>query len=164
MALTMRRYGPNRFRDFRSTAALLLKVSWLVLLPLGMVLSVVLSSPTVEANEPQVDIVDSWVEDGYGFYVAFEATPTNASCSIMGEGLIEFAVDYSSPYGSSEIESVYGLAIWPSHEEYDATVMAQGKANGPQGWCLDSTPCRIQDIRVVKTWCPISEEPIWPRW
>ncbi len=117
-----------------------------------------------QASDPQVDIVDAWVEDGFGFYVAFEASPTNDSCSITGEGLIEFEVAYSAPNNSGGVESVFGLAIWPPNSDNETTVLTQGKANGSSAHCWKSSPCRIKDIIVVKTWCPISEEAIWPPW
>lgn len=114
-----------------------------------------------QASEPQIDIVDSWVEDGFGFHVAFEASPSNDSCSIIGEGFIEFEVAYSAPNNSSGVKSVFGLAIWPPNSENETIVVTQGKANGSQAHCFYSAPCRIKDIMVVKTWCPISEESIW---
>ncbi len=33
-----------------------------------------------QASDPQIDIVETWVEDGNLFHVAFEAQPTNANC------------------------------------------------------------------------------------
>lgn len=117
-----------------------------------------------QASDPQIDIVETWVEDGFGFYVAFEASPTNDSCSITGEGLIEFEVAYSAPNNSGGVESVFGLAIWPPNSDNETTVLTQGKANGSSAHCWKSSPCRIKDVIVVKTWCPISEEEIWPSW
>lgn len=48
------------------------------------------------ANESPIDIVDTWVEDGFMFHEAFEAQPANANCSFCGEGLIEFEVTYDA--------------------------------------------------------------------
>jgi len=134
----------------------------------GIILTILLGfgllMAPAHASDPQIDIVDTWVEDGFGFYVAFEASPTNDSCSITGEGLIEFEVAYSAPNNSGGVESVFGLAIWPPNSDNETTVLTQGKANGSSAHCWKSSPCRIKDIIVVKTWCPISEEAIWPPW
>ena len=160
----MRTYRPNNFRSSPSKVPSVFRFSYLSRIVFLTILSSVLLMASGQASEPRVDIVDFWVEDGFGFYVTFEASPSNESCSIIGEGLIEFEVAYWAPNNSSGVQSVFGLAIWPPTSENETTVAAQGKANGPQGFCFDSTPCHIEDIRVVQTWCPISEEPIWPPW
>lgn len=46
------------------------------------------------ANESPIDILDTWVEDGFLFHVAFEAQPAKVNCSLCGESLIEFEVTY----------------------------------------------------------------------
>ena len=157
-------YRPNYFHTSLSKTPLLFRIPYLSRVAILAFLSSALLIASGQASEPQVDIVDSWVEDGFGFYVAFEASPSNDRCSIFGEGLIEFEVAYSAPNNSGGVESVFGLAIWPPNSENETTVLTQGKANGSQAHCFNSAPCRIKDIIVVKTWCPISEESIWPPW
>lgn len=160
----MNRCQPNNFHSSQTKTLSAFGFSYLSRVVFLTVFSFVFLMAPSQASEPQVEIVDSWVEDGLGFYVAFETSPSNDSCSIIGEGLIEFEVMYSAPNNSSEIQSAFGLAIWPANSENDRTVEIQGKANGSQAHCFDSTPCHIEDIMVVNTWCPISEEPIWPPW
>ena len=104
--------------------------------------------------------MDSWVEAGYEFYVAFKATPSNDSCSTFGEGLIEFEVTYSAPNNSNGVKSTFGVAIWPANSGNETMVETQGKAIGSQADCFASTPCVIEDIMVLNTWCPILEEPL----
>lgn len=115
------------------------------------------------AMEPRIQITDSWVEEGYEFYVAFEASPSNASCAITGEGLIEFEVSYTLAR-SHDRNVAFGLAIWHPSPQEDDTIFTNAKAIGSQGFCTKISPCRIQHISIVKTWCPISEEQIWPPW
>ena len=115
------------------------------------------------AYEPNIQIVDSWVEDGFEFYVAFESTPSNATCAITGEGLIEFEVSYVLSRGS-EPDSAFGVAIWYPSPDEESMVFTEHKAIGSQAHCSRTSPCRIRNIRVVKAWCPYSEEPIWGDW
>ncbi len=115
------------------------------------------------AMEPTIDITNAWVEEGYEFYVTFEATPSNESCAITGEGFIEFEVDYVLAR-SNQVDTAFGLAIWYPSSSNESTIITEAKANGPQGFCTRMSPCRIRNINVVKTWCPISEEQIWPAW
>ena len=155
---------PNKLPSSQTKTPSLFRVSYLSRIVFLTFFSFILLMTSSQASEPRVEIVDSWVEDGFGFYVVFEASPSNDSCSIIGEGLIEFEVVYAAPYNSGGVESVFGLAIWPPNSENETTVLTQGKANGSQALCFNSAPCRIKDIIVVKTWCPISEESIWPPW
>ena len=156
-------YQPNKLPSSQTKTPSLFRVSYLSRIVFLTFFSFILLMTSSQASEPRVEIVDSWVEDGFGFYVVFEASPSNDSCSIIGEGLIEFEVTYWAP-NYSGVQSAFGLAIWPANLENQTTVETQGKANGSQAHCLDSTPCHIKNIMVVKTWCPISEEPIWPPW
>ena len=160
----MNLYQPNNFHTSQTKTPSVFGVAYLSRVVFLTFFSFVLLMTPSQASEPQIEIVDSWVEDGWGFYVAFEASPSNDSCLIIGEGLIEFQVTYWAPNNSSGVQSAFGLAIWPANSENETTVEARGKAHGSQAHCFDSSPCTIEDIMVVKTWCPISEEPIWPPW
>jgi hypothetical protein len=114
-----------------------------------------------QASDPQIDIVDAWVEDGNLFHVALEAQPTNANCSLDGEGIIEFGVEYHSQ-SSSGVESVFGLAGWYPASDADTWIETQGLAYGPIALCTKYTPCRIKKVNIVKTYCPDSYRPLAP--
>ncbi len=116
---------------------------------------------SAQASDPQIDIVDAWVEDGNLFHVAFEAQPTNANCSLDGEGIIEFGVAYHSQ-SSSGVESVFGLAGWYPASDADTWIETQGLAYGPLALCTKYTPCRIKEVNIVKTYCPDSYRPLDP--
>jgi hypothetical protein len=128
----------------------------------GIILTILLGScllmAAAQASEPQIDIVDTWVEDGNLFHVAFEAQPINANCSVDGEGIIEFGVAYHSQ-GSSGIESVFGVAGWYPASDEDTWIETQGLAYGPIALCTKYTPCRIKEVNIVKTYCPDSYRP-----
>lgn len=113
------------------------------------------------AEDVSFSVIDSWVEDGFEFHVGLEAPPSNAMCSIHGEGLIEFEVAYYTP-ASSERESVFGVATWFPDPDLDGTVQTYGAVLGPQALCTKSSPCRIRYVRIVKTWCPPKEGPMYP--
>ncbi|MDH5428265.1 MAG: hypothetical protein OEY57_08855 [Nitrospirota bacterium] len=114
----------------------------------------------VQASTTTVTIIDTWVEDGFLFHVEFEAQPANAGCELTGEGLIEFEVTYN-PQTSSETASVFGVAIWYPNSETKEWINTEGKAMGPQAFCTSSSPCRIQEVNIVKTWCPVSNESLF---
>ena len=113
------------------------------------------------AEESSFSVIDSWVKDGFEFHVGLEAPPSNAMCSIHGEGLIEFEVAYYTP-ASSERESVFGVATWFPASDPDGTVQTYGAVLGPQALCTKSSPCRIRSVKVVNTWCPPMEGPLYP--
>jgi hypothetical protein len=115
----------------------------------------------VQASDPQINIVDAWVEDGNLFHVAFETQPTNANCSLDGEGIIEFGVAYHSQ-SSSGVESVFGLAGWYPASDADTWIETKGLAYGPLAICTKYTPCQIKEVHIVKTYCPDSYRPLDP--
>jgi hypothetical protein len=115
-----------------------------------------------QASNPQIDIVDTWVEDGNLFHVAFEAQPTNANCSLAGEGIIEFGVAYYTQ-SSSGVESVFGVAGWYPASDEDTWIETQGLAYGPIALCNNDTPCRIKKAKIVKVYCPDSYRPLYSR-
>jgi hypothetical protein len=51
-------------------------------LVLFALLGMVFVFSTSHANETQVEVIDSWVEDGFLFHVAFESEPSNANCAL----------------------------------------------------------------------------------
>jgi len=116
--------------------------------------------PLAQANESNIDIVDTWVEDGFLFHVAFEAQPANANCELEGEGLIEFKVAYDAQT-SSGVESVFGVATWYSNSDTENWIETQGKAIGSQAVCTNFSPCRIQEVNIVKAWCPVTNGPLF---
>ena len=111
-------------------------------------------------QSPPITIVDTWVEDGFLFHVAFESQPANVHCELNGEGLIEFEVVYGAQT-SNRVESVFGVAPWSSNSNTDITSKTQGQAIGPQALCTKFTPCRIQNISIVKAWCPVTNDPLF---
>jgi hypothetical protein len=113
-----------------------------------------------QASESTIEIVGTWVEDGYLFHVEFEAEPANANCSLNGEGLIEFEVMYDAQT-SSGVESVFGLATWYPGSDAEVLIETQGRAIGPQALCTTFTPCRIQAVHVVQTHCPVTNGPLF---
>ncbi len=116
--------------------------------------------PSSVAATPSISVMESWVEYGHEFHVGFQATASNASCRLRGEGLIEFEVSYYANSGSS-VESVFGLAIWYPSDQQGDTVSTHGKALGPQGLCTERSPCRLHSIRIVNVWCPPAEGPLY---
>ena len=129
----------------------------------GIILTILLGScllmAPAQASDPQIDIVDTWVEDGNLFHVGFEAQPTNANCSLAGEGIIEFDVAYYAQ-SSSGVESVYGVAGWYPASDEDTWIETQGLAYGPIALCNNDTPCRIKNANIVKVYCPDSYRPL----
>lgn len=131
-----------------------------IILPTLLGLGLLMAS--AQASDPEIDIVDTWVEDGNRFHVSFEAQPTNASCSLAGEGIIEFGVAYYTQ-GSSGVESVFGVAGWYPASDEDTWIETQGLAYGPITLCNNDTPCRIKKANIVKVYCPDSYRPLYSR-
>ena len=115
---------------------------------------------TSSAQESRISVIESWVEDGYEFHVGFDAPPSNAMCSLHGEGVLEFEVQYFTPASNSP-GSVYGVAAWYPGPDEDQTIQTYGKAIGPQALCTKFSPCRIRAVRLVKAWCPPREGPLF---
>ncbi len=113
-----------------------------------------------QANESNIDIVDSWVEDGFLFHVAFEAEPSNAKCALNGEGLIEFEVAYVAQTYSG-YNSAFGVAKWYPASKADNWIETQGQAIGSSALCTTFSPCRIQEVNIVNAWCPITDGPLY---
>lgn len=113
------------------------------------------------AQETPILVLDSWVEDGFEFHVRISAPPSNAICSLQGEGLIEFEVSYYTS-ASSEHESVFGVATWFPASDPIGTVETHSSVIGPQALCTNTSPCRIRSVQVVKTWCPPTNGPLYP--
>ena len=132
------------------------------LIILVMLLGLWLLMASAQASDPHIDIVDTWVEDGNLFHVRFEAQPTNASCSLDGEGIIEFGVAYYTQ-SSSGVESVLGVAGWYPASDANTWIETQGLAYGPIALCNKDTPCRIKKANVVKVYCPDSYRPLYSR-
>jgi len=107
--------------------------------------------PASQASEAQFYITNYWVEDGSTFHVALATTPSNASCPLVGEGLIEIEVNYWSG-SNSELNSGFGFALWYPAPRANMRVFTQAEAYG--SLCTKWSPCRIQDIKVSGTWCP----------
>lgn len=132
-----------------SQVILLSLLTWLVLLV------------PAHATELPIDIVNTWVEDGFLFHVEFEAQPANANCELEGEGLIEFEVAYDAPT-NSRVESVFGVATWYPNSDIENWIETQGQAIGPQALCTEFSPCHIQTVNIVQTWCPVTNGPLFP--
>ena len=129
---------------------------------LVMLLGSYLLMASAQASDPHIDIVDTWVEDGNLFHVSFEAQPTNVSCSLDGEGIIEFGVAYYTQ-SSSGVESVFGVAGWYPASDENTWIETQGLAYGPIALCNKDTPCRIKKANIVKVYCPDSYRPLYSR-
>lgn len=108
---------------------------------------------STQANELEIDIVDYWVEEGYIFHVDFQVQPYNVNCTTSGAGFIGFNVYYKDPR-SLDGDWAFGLAMWPEGPASDSKVGSHLTAYGPQGFCTRFSPCTIQNIQMVKAWCP----------
>ena len=106
-----------------------------------------------QASDLQMEIVDSWVEEGYIFHVEFQVPPYNVNCTTTGMGFIGFNVYYKDPQ-SLERDWAFGLAPWPEGPESGSKVGSHLTAYGPQGFCTRFSPCTIQNVQIVKAWCP----------
>ena len=153
-------YRPNNFHSSQSKTPSLLRFPYLSRVVILAFLSSALLIASSQASDPQIDIVDSWVEDGFLFHVAFKAEPSNTICALNGEGLIEFEVAYDA-YTSSGVNSAFGVAIWYPGAEADDWIKTQGWARGAQGICGKSNPCHIQAVHVVQMYCPATDGPLY---
>jgi len=106
-----------------------------------------------QASELQIEIVDSWVEEGYIFHVDFQVPPYNVNCATTGAGFIAFNVYYKDPQ-SLQGDWTFGLAPWPGGSAHDSNVESHLTAYGPQGFCTKFSPCIIQNIEIIQAWCP----------
>ena len=131
-----------------SVKHLLQQITLLTLLGEGLLMA------PVHANESPITIVDTWVEDGFLFHIELEAQPSNASCALSGEGLIEFEVAYDAQT-SSGVDSVFGVATWYLGSDTNDRIETTGQAVGPQALCTTYSPCRIQEVHIVKAWGPL---------
>lgn len=118
-----------------------------------LLVSFLLMAP-VQASESHIKVVNTWVEDGFLFHVTFKYQQSKARCELDGEGLIEFEIVYDAQ-SSSETQSVYSLAGWTFDSDDDDWIEMQGKAIGSQGLCTTFSPCEIQQVNIVKVWCPV---------
>jgi hypothetical protein len=112
-----------------------------------------LSLTSVQASDLQIEIVDSWVEDGYIFHVDFQIPPYTVNCVTTGAGFIGFNVYYKDTHSLQE-DWTFGLAPWPNGVWSDSKVKSHLTAYGPQGFCTKFSPCTIQNVQMVKAWCP----------
>ncbi len=106
-----------------------------------------------QASELQIILGDSWVEDGYIFHVDIQLPPYNDYCSTTGKGFIGFNVFYDDTT-SLEGEWTFGIAPWPGGLEPDSRVGSHMTAVAPQVHCTKFSPCTIQNVQIVKAWCP----------
>lgn len=106
------------------------------------------------AMELQVHVVKYWVEDGYIFHVDFEVPPYQKFCHAAGAGYIGFNVYYEDSRSLKE-NWTFGLAPWPGGPATGHKMESHLESYGPQAFCTRFSPCTIQDIQLVKTWCPI---------
>jgi len=106
-----------------------------------------------KASELQIQFGDSWVEDGYIFHVDIQLPPYNNYCSTTGKGFIGFNVYYEDRT-NQEGEWTFGIAPWPEGPESDSQVGSHMTAIAPQLYCTRFSPCTIQNVQIVKAWCP----------
>ena len=106
-----------------------------------------------QASELRIEFGNSWVEDGYIFHVDIQLPPYNVYCTTTGRGFIGFNVYYEDRT-SQEGEWTFGIAPWPGGPVSDSKVGSQMTAVAPQVYCTKFSPCTIQNIQIVKAWCP----------
>ena len=123
-----------------------------IMLP-TLLVSFLLMTPA-QASQSSIKIADTWVEDGFLFHVTFKYQPAKTRCALDGEGLIEFEVVYDAQT-SSGTQSAFGVATWSPGSDADDWIETQGKAIGSQALCTTFSPCRIQQVNIVKAWCPV---------
>ncbi len=123
-----------------------------IMLP-TLLVSFLLMTPA-QASQSSIKIADNWVEDGFLFHVTFKYQPAKTRCALDGEGLIEFEVVYDAQT-SSGTQSAFGVATWSPGSDADDWIETQGKAIGSQALCTTFSPCRIQQVNIVKAWCPV---------
>lgn len=108
---------------------------------------------SAQASELQIEIVDSWVEEGYIFHVDIQLPPYHDYCTTTGRGFIGFNVYYED---TRSLEGVwtFGIAPWPGGLVSDSQVGSHMTAVAPQVYCTRFSPCTIQNVQMVKAWCP----------
>jgi len=115
-----------------------------------------------QASELQIDFGNSWVEDGYIFHVDIQLPPYNVYCATTGRGFIGFNVYYDAMNDedtrSQEGEWTFGIAPWPEGPESDSKVRSHMTAVAPQVYCTIFSPCTIENVQIVKAWCPPIDE------
>jgi hypothetical protein len=121
---------------------------------MGLIFLCTLSPMTsAQAGDQQIDIVNSWVEDGYIFHIDFKVQPYQVNCATTGAGFIGFNVYYKDTK-NLQVDWTFGLAPWPNGGSSDSKVESHLTAYGPQAFCTKFSPCTIQNVQMVKTWCP----------
>lgn len=110
-----------------------------------------------QASELKIEFGDSWVEDGYIFHVDIQLPPYNVYCSTTGRGFIGFNVYYEDTT-SQEGEWTFGIAPWPEGPESDSKVRSHMTAVAPQVYCTRFSPCTIENVQIVRAWCPPIDE------
>jgi hypothetical protein len=137
---------------YRKTSASLkyLTLSCGVFLAFFCPLSLITSA---SADELPIEFGNSWVEDGYIFHVDIQLPPHNVFCTTTGKGFIGFNVYYKDTR-SLEGEWTFGIAPWPEGLVSDSKVGSHMTAVAPQVYCTRFSPCTIQNVQIVKAWCP----------
>lgn len=108
---------------------------------------------SASANELNIEFGNSWVEDGYIFHVDIQLPPYNEYCTTSGKGYIGFNVYYEDTRNLEE-EWAFGIAPWPEGLASDSKVGSHMTAVAPQVYCTSFSPCTIQNVQIVKAWCP----------
>lgn len=127
-----------------------------LILSCGVFLTLLISLSLITsawADELTIEFGDSWVEDGYIFHVDIQLPPYNVYCKTTGRGFIGFNVYYEDTR-SLEGEWAFGIAPWPEGLVSDSKVGSHMTAIAPQVYCTRFSPCTIQNIQIVKAWCP----------
>ncbi len=109
--------------------------------------------PSASADELPIEFGDSWVEDGYIFHVDIHIPPYNDYCTTSGRGYIGFNVFYGDTRSLDE-EWAFGIAPWPEGFASESKVGSHMTAVAPQVYCTSFSPCTIQNVQIVKAWCP----------
>lgn len=109
--------------------------------------------PLAQASELRIEFGNSWVEDGYIFHVDIQLPPYNDYCTTTGAGFIGFNVYYEDRT-NQEGEWTFGIAAWPGGPVSDSKVGSHLTAVAPQVYCSRFSPCTIQNVQIVKAWCP----------
>lgn len=106
-----------------------------------------------QASELRIEFGDSWVEDGYIFHVDIQLPPYNVYCTTTGRGFIGFNVYYEDRT-NQEGEWTFGIAPWPEGLVSNSKVGSHVTAVAPQVYCTKFSPCTIENVQIVKAWCP----------
>lgn len=109
--------------------------------------------PSASADELPIQFGESWVEDGYIFHIDIHIPPYNDYCTTSGRGYIGFNVFYGDTR-SPDGEWAFGIAPWPEGIASESTVVSHMTAVAPQVYCTSFSPCTIQNVQMVKAWCP----------